>query len=121
MVSYVKFEMGKDLSEKAYEVIELARQSGKIRKGANEVTKIVERGQAKLIVMAVDVQPEEILMHMPLLCEEKSTPYAYVPSKQELGAAAGLEVPTASVAILDPGKGKAALEDLVKKVNDLKK
>lgn len=121
MVSYVKFEMSKDLSEKAYEIIELARQSGKIRKGANEVTKIIERGQAKLVVMAVDVQPEEILMHLPLLCEEKNAPFAYVPSKQELGAAAGLEVPTASVAIMDAGKGKASLEDLVKKIADLKK
>ena len=121
MASYVKFEMSKDLFEKAYELIELARQSGKIRKGANEVTKIVERGQAKMVVMATDVQPEEILMHMPLLCEEKGTPYVYVPSKQELGAAAGLEVQTASVAIMDAGKGKAALEDLVKKVNEIKK
>ena len=121
MASYVKFEMPKDLSERAYELIELAKQSGKIRKGANEVTKIIERGQAKIVVMAADVQPEEILMHIPLLCEEKGAPFAYVPSKQELGAAAGLEVPTATVAILDAGKGKANLEDLTKKIDDLKK
>jgi len=121
MPAFVKFEVPKELAEKTYEIIELAKQSGKIRKGANEVTKIVERGQAKLVVMAADVQPEEILMHMPILCEEKGTPYAYVPSKQELGAAAGLEVPTATIAVMDPGKGKASLDELVKLLAELKK
>lgn len=121
MPSYVSFQMPKDLAEKTYELIELVKQSGKLRKGANEVTKIVERGQAKIIVLAEDVQPEEILMHMPILCEQKGTPWAYVPSKQELGAAAGLDVSTTAVAVLEPGKGKAQLEDLVKKINDLKK
>jgi len=121
MPAFVKFEIPKELTEKTYEIIELAKQSGKIRKGANEVTKIVERGQAKFVVMAADVQPEEILMHMPVLCEEKGTPYAYVPSKQELGAAAGLEVPTATIAVMDAGKGKAALDELVKQLAELKK
>lgn len=121
MASFVKFEVPKDLAEKTYEVIELAKTSGKVRKGANEVTKIAERGQAKLVIIASDVQPEEILMHMPILCEEKNTPYTYVPSKQELGAAAGLEVPTAAVAIMDPGKAKAQLEEVVKAVEALKK
>ena len=118
---YVRFEMPKELVDKTYEVVELARDSGKIRKGTNEVTKIVERGEAALIVMAEDVQPEEILAHMPLLCEEKGIPYAYVPSKQELGIASGLGKATASAAIVDPGKGRPALEDLASKIRALKK
>ena len=77
---YVKFEMPKELVDKAYDVVELARDSGKLRKGTNEVTKIVERGEAQFVVMAEDVAPPEILMHMPALCEEKNVPYAYVPS-----------------------------------------
>src|SRR3970282_2403977 len=87
---YVRFETPKELVEKTYQAIELARDSGKLRKGTNEVTKVVERGDAQFVIMAEDVQPEEILAHMPLLCEEKGVPYAYVPSKQELGGAAGL-------------------------------
>ena len=118
---YVRFEMPKELIDKTFEVIELARDSGKIRKGTNEVTKIVERGEAALVVMAEDVQPEEILAHMPLLCEEKGIPYAYVPAKQELGVASGLGKATASTAILDPGKGKPALDDLASKLRALKK
>ncbi len=118
---YVRFETPKELVDKTYEVVELARDSGKIRKGTNEVTKLVERGETAMVVMAEDVQPEEILAHMPLLCEEKGIPYAYVPSKQELGVASGLGKATASVAIIDPGKGRPALEDLASKIRVLKK
>jgi len=118
---YVRFEMPKDLADKVYQIVELARDSGKVRKGTNEVTKLVERGEAAFVVMAEDVQPEEILAHMPLLCEEKNIPYAYVPSKQELGVASGLGKATASTAILDPGKGKEMLEDLVGKIKELKR
>ncbi len=118
---YVRFEMPKDLVDKTYEAVELARDSGKVRKGVNEVTKLVERGGVAMVVMSEDVQPPEILAHMPILCEEKNIAYVYVPSKQELGVASGLKVPTASVAILDPGKGKPLLEDLISKLKGLKK
>jgi large subunit ribosomal protein L7Ae len=118
---YVRFEMPKELVDKTYEVVELARDSGKIRKGTNEVTKLVERGEVAMVIMAEDVQPEEILAHMPLLCEEKGIPYSYVPSKQELGVASGLGKATASVALVDPGKGKPALDDLASKIRALKK
>src|SRR3990172_4700927 len=111
---YVRFETPKELSDKAYQVVELARDSGKVRKGTNEVTKVVERGDAQIVVMAEDVQPEEILAHMPL-------PYAYVPSKQELGVACGLGKATASVAITDAGKGKPVMDELVAKLRPLKK
>ncbi len=118
---YVRFETPKELVDKTYQAVELVRDSGKLRKGTNEVTKLVERGDAQFVVMAEDVQPEEILAHMPLLCEEKGIPYAYVPSKQELGVAAGLGKATASTAILDPGKAKPLLDDLASKIRALKK
>lgn len=118
---YVRFDMPKELVDKTYQAVELARESGKIRKGTNEVTKLVERGDAQFVVMAEDVQPEEILAHMPLLCEEKGVAYAYVPSKQELGVAAGLGKATASISILDAGKAKPLLDDLAAKVRALRK
>ncbi|WP_297465455.1 50S ribosomal protein L7Ae [Thermococcus sp.] len=119
--SYVKFEVPQELAEKALEAVELARDTGKIRKGTNETTKAVERGQAKLVVIAEDVDPEEIVAHLPPLCEEKEIPYIYVPSKKELGAAAGLEVPAASVAIVEPGKARELVEDIAMKVRELMK
>jgi large subunit ribosomal protein L7Ae len=118
---YVRFEMDKDLVDKTYQLVELSRDTGKLRKGTNEVTKLVERGATKFVVIAEDVQPEEILAHMPLLCEDKNVPYAYVPSKQELGVACGLEKPTSSVAVLDAGKGKPVLEEILGKLASLKK
>ncbi|OGS41528.1 MAG: 50S ribosomal protein L7ae [Euryarchaeota archaeon RBG_16_62_10] len=118
---YVKFEMPKEMQDKTYEVVELARDGGKIRKGTNEVTKLVERGEALMVVMAEDVSPPEILMHMPALCEERNIPYAYVPSKAELGNACGLEKPTAAIAILDASKGKPAMDELADKIKALKK
>jgi large subunit ribosomal protein L7Ae len=119
--AFVKFETPKEIAEKAYELVELTRDSGKLRKGTNEVTKLVERGEAQFVVMAEDITPPEILMHMPALCEERNVPYAFVPSRAELGNACGLEKPTASIAILDAGKGKPLLDELAKKIADLKK
>jgi large subunit ribosomal protein L7Ae len=121
MAIYVKYQTPKEVQDLAYDIVEKARDSGKISKGANEATKQVERGQAKIVIMAEDVTPEEILAHMPILCEEKNIPYAYVPSKQELGHSAGLIVPTAAVAILNPGKEKGGIENIVKKIETLKK
>jgi len=121
MAMYVRFQTPKDVQDLAYDLVEKARDNGKISKGANETTKQVERGQAKLVVMAEDVTPEEILAHMPILCEEKNIPYAYVPSKDELGKSAGLKVGTASVAILNLGKDKSGIEGIVKKIEGLKK
>ena len=117
---YVLFDMSKDLYEKTYEIVEIARDSGKIRKGTNEVTKLIERGQAKFVVMSEDIQPEEIMAHIPPLCEEKNIPYSYVPNKQELGSAAGLDVPTASVAVIDAGKSRVLIENITKKLNSVK-
>ena len=117
---YVRFEMPKEITNRVYESIEMARDTGKIRKGANEVTKLIERRQAKLVVMAEDIQPEEILAHIPILCEEKSIAYVYVPSKFELGRAAGLEVPTSAVAIIEPGKSRVLIETVTKRINALK-
>jgi len=87
-----------------YEIVEKARKTGKIDKGTNEVTKAVERGAAKLVVYAEDVQPKEIVQHIPMLCKEKGIPCMTVDSKQKLGTVAGIGVPCSSVAVVDAGK-----------------
>ncbi len=89
--------------DSVYEIIEKARKTGKIEKGTNEVTKSVERGTAKLVVYAEDIQPKEIVQHLPILCKEKGIPFATVDSKQKLGVAAGLSVAAASVCVIDAG------------------
>jgi large subunit ribosomal protein L7Ae len=118
---YVRFETPKELQEKAFQAVEGARDTGSLRKGTNEVTKLVERGQAKLVVLAEDVQPEEVVAHIPILCEEKGVPYVYVPTRQDLGNSAGLKVPTACVAVLDPGRAKPVTDELATRLAELVK
>jgi len=108
----------KESQDRIYEAIETAKATGKLKKGTNEVTKAIERGDAKLVVAAKDVSPPEITMHLPLLCEEKGIPFVSVASKEELGAAAGIDKPTSSVAIVQEGEAKNLIKDIIA---DLKK
>jgi len=109
-------ELSKELIDKVYEAVEVAKATGKLRKGANEVTKAIERGQAKLVVIAKDVTPPEIVMHLPLLCKEKEVPCAEVPSREELGASAGIDIPTTAIAIVQEGEAKDLLKELKAKL-----
>jgi len=117
---YVRFEVPPDLAEKAYEAMRIARETGRIKKGTNETTKAVERGLAKLVIIAEDVDPPEIVAHLPLLCEEKKVPYVYVPSKKKLGEAAGIEVAAASACIIEAGEAKSLVDEIVAKTQELK-
>ncbi|MHA1238533.1 MAG: 50S ribosomal protein L7Ae [Candidatus Odinarchaeia archaeon] len=117
---HVKFKVPKELAEEAYEAVEIARDTGKVRKGTNETTKAIERGIAKLVVIAEDVDPPEIVAHLPLLCEEKKIPYIYVPSKSRLGQAVGIDVNASAVAIVEEGNAKSLVSDISKKVSELK-
>ncbi|MBT4258254.1 50S ribosomal protein L7ae [archaeon] len=92
-----------------YSVIEKAKKSGKIEKGTNEVTKAIERETAKLVVYAKDVEPKEIVQHLPVLCKEKNIPCVEADSKQKLGISAGLPVSTSSVVIVDAGDAESEL------------
>jgi large subunit ribosomal protein L7Ae len=97
------------MADRIIEAVEVARSTGKIKKGANEVTKAIEKGKAKHVVIASDANPKEIVMHIPLLCKEKGIPCHTTGTKEELGAAAGLKVGTVAVAILAEGEAKQML------------
>lgn len=95
-----------------YSIIEKARKTGKIEKGTNEVTKAIERGTAKLIVYASDVEPKEIIQHIPLLCKEKGIKCHEVDNKQKLGIAVGISVSASSVAIINAGDAEKDIKGL---------
>lgn len=116
-----EFEIPKDLADKVLQALEIAKNTGKIKKGTNETTKAIERGKTKLVVIAKDIEPKEIVMHLPVLCEEKKCEYVYVPSKEELGRATGINVSTASACIVEPGEAKDLLEEIIKKIKSIKK
>jgi large subunit ribosomal protein L7Ae len=118
--SYVKFEVPSDLADKALEALKKAREGGKIKKGTNETTKAVERGIAKLVYIAEDVDPPEIVAHLPALCEEKKIPYIYINSKKRIGEAAGLQVGAAAACIVEPGEAAELISEIRKRLEELK-
>ncbi|KAM8942696.1 NHP2-like protein 1 [Lycaon pictus] len=71
----------------------------KLRKGANEATKTLNRVISEFIVMAADAEPLEIILHLPLLCEDKNVPYVFVRSKQALGRACGVSGPVIACSV----------------------
>jgi len=97
-----------------YEIIEKARKTGKIEKGTNEVTKAIERGTAKLVSYGADVEPKEIIQHIPILCKEKNIPCIDADKKEKLGISAGLNVGCASVAVIELGDAQADFEGFIK-------
>jgi large subunit ribosomal protein L7Ae len=99
-----------------YEIVEKAKKTGKIEKGTNEVTKAIERGVAKFVAYAEDVQPKEIVQHLPVLCREKGIPCMAVDSKQKLGNVAGITVATASVAVIDAGDAASKIAEFAKDI-----
>ena len=119
--SFIEWEATEELQKKALEALEIAKETGRIKKGINEATKSIERGIARLVIVAEDVEPTEIIMYLPGLCDDKKAPYIFVPSKKTLGNAVGIDRPTAAVAIIVEGKAKDLVDDIVGKIAGLRK
>ncbi|MGD1838088.1 MAG: 50S ribosomal protein L7Ae [Nitrososphaeraceae archaeon] len=115
---YVKFEIPKDLVNAIYEAIRIAKESGKVRKGTNESTKAIERGVSKLTVIAEDVEPPEVVAHLPIICEERKSPYVFVPSKKQLGESLGISIGTAAATILDAGESQHMIDEIINSINN---
>ena len=122
MSAHVSYETPNDVADKIYEMVQ-ANNNGRMKKGSNEVTKAAERGTAKFIIMAEDVNPPELLAHIPLICAEKGIPFGYVPSQEHLAQAAGLPagVKAASIAVMEITKGaQETFTKVVEAINGLK-
>lgn len=109
-------DIPKEVVSKAYEAAAVASKTGKIKKGVNEVTKAIERGVAKLVLVAKDVNPKEIVMHLPALCDEKDIILVPVPTKEELASNVGLNIPTSAVAIVQEGDSKQLIKEITAKL-----
>jgi len=117
--SYVKFEAPESLVKDALDFVENSYRSGKIKKGTNEVVKSIERGEAKVVVIAEDVSPPEVVFYIPVLCEERKVPYTYVKNKSDLGLKVGI-ASAASIAVVDFGKNEDAYKELVSSIENAK-
>ena len=122
-MSYVKIKVPDELKNDIKAALNKIAESrdSKIRKGMNEVTKAIERSLAKIVIMAEDVNPPEILFHVPLLCKEKGIPYGYISTKKELGNAVRINVSSSAIAVENVGTGNEnILSDIIKKLDALK-
>jgi len=119
---HVQFETPEDLMTQIYDMLQ-ANSNGRIKKGSNEVTKTAERGTAQFIILAEDVNPPELLAHIPLICAEKGIPFGYVADQEHLAQAAGLPVgvKAASIAVMEITKGaQEDFNNIVKAIDALK-
>eukprot|EP01031_Cornospumella_fuschlensis_P035607 gene35607-43183_t len=111
-------------SELTVAILDLVQQATnykQLKKGANEATKTLNRGISDLIIMAADTEPLEILLHLPLLCEDKNVPYVFVPSKVALGRACGVSRPVVSCSILsnEASQLSAQIQNIRRKIEEL--
>ncbi len=119
MSDYIKFSVSDDLRALQDETLKKIAKSGKIKIGINEVTKAIERNSAKLVVIAEDVTPVEIVMHIPVIAKEKNIPFTYVKTKDELGKAVGISAKASCIAVMDAGVNLKELQSLVSKLAEL--
>lgn len=95
----------KKSTKKAHKLVKKAAGVKHIRRGVKEVIKGIRKGEKGLAILAGDIYPLDVISHIPVLLEEKDIPYLFVPSKQDLGAAASTKRPTSVVLIKTPKKG----------------
>lgn len=117
---YVKFETPSSLVSPILEAVKASVQTGKVKKGTNEVTKAIERRQSMLVIVAEDVEPPEVVAHLPILCEEQNAAYVFVPSKNDLGKALGIDIVAAAAAILEPGESKQIVDQVINSIAEIK-
>ena len=118
---YVKYEAPKEIVDAAYEALQIATKTGLVRKGTNEATKAVERAQAKLVVIAEDVDPPEVIAHLPMLCDERKIPYVFVPSKEKIGSSIGIDVPSAAASILKEGDATGLIKEIITRIAQVRR
>ena len=102
------------LSTTILDLVQQASNFKQLKKGANEATKTLNRGISEFIVMAADTEPLEIVLHLPLLCEDKNVPYVFVPSKVALGRACGVSRSVVSCSVTT--NDQSQLADQIKKL-----
>jgi large subunit ribosomal protein L7Ae len=117
---FIKFETPAEVANATYEALQIATRTGSIRKGTNETTKAIERGQAKLVVIAEDVDPPEVVAHLPILCDERKITFVFVPSKVKLGNSVGIDVQSAAVCIVETGEASDLVAEIVTRIRRIK-
>ncbi|KAH3677639.1 hypothetical protein WICMUC_001742 [Wickerhamomyces mucosus] len=100
----------KKLNKKVLKTVKKASKAKHVKRGVKEVVKALRKGEKGLVVIAGDISPPDVISHIPVLCEDSSVPYLFIPSKEDLGSAGATKRPT-SVVMIVPGGGKSKKSD----------
>ncbi|KAK6317503.1 H/ACA ribonucleoprotein complex subunit 2-like protein [Coregonus clupeaformis] len=111
----------KKLSKKLYKCVKKASKLKQIRRGVKEVQKFINKGETGIVVLAGDTLPIDVYCHLPVMCEDRSLPYAYIPSKVDLGSSAGSKRPTCVIMIKSHEDYKEAYDECFEEVSALPK
>lgn len=96
----------KKVNKKVLKTIKKASKAKHVKRGVKEVVKALRKGEKGLVVIAGDISPPDVISHIPVLCEDSSVPFVFIPSKEELGSAGSTKRPTSCVMIV-PGGGNS--------------
>ena len=88
-----------------------------IKFGLNHVTTLVEEKKAKLVVIASDVDPIELVVWLPALCRKLGVPYCIVNNKGLLGKFVHQKKAAALALVNIRGEDNAALERVLDTAN----
>ncbi|XP_059207606.1 H/ACA ribonucleoprotein complex subunit 2-like protein [Centropristis striata] len=111
----------KKLSKKLYKCVKKAAKVKNIRRGVKEVQKFINKGEKGIVVLAGDTMPIDVYCHLPIMCEDRNMPYAYIPSKGDLGSSAGSKRPTCVIMIKPHQDYQEAYDECVEEVSSLPK
>ncbi|KJE97278.1 nucleolar protein family A [Capsaspora owczarzaki ATCC 30864] len=109
----------KKLTKKVLKTVKKAAKAKQIRRGVKEVVKALKKKETGVVIIAGDISPIDVVAHIPVLCEEMSVPYVYVPSKEQLGAAGSTKRPTSVVLVKQNKDIKEAFDETVAEVKAL--
>ncbi|XP_014870281.1 H/ACA ribonucleoprotein complex subunit 2-like protein [Poecilia latipinna] len=109
------------LSKKLYKCVKKAAKGKNIRRGVKEVQKYINKGERGIVVLAGDTQPIDVYSHLPVMCEDRNLPYAYIPSKMDLGSSAGSKRPTCAILIKPHTDYQDAYDECLDEVSHLPK
>ncbi|KAJ7047367.1 RNA-binding protein [Mycena alexandri] len=111
----------KKLLKKLHKSIKKASKARQVKRGVKEVVKGIRKGEKGLLILAADINPIDIISHLPVLAEEAQIPYIFVSSKEELGNASSTKRPTSCVMICPDQKKKGKpKEEIVAEDDDYK-
>lgn len=89
----------KKTTKKLHKLVKKASQAKFVRRGVKEVVKALRKGNKGFCIIAGDISPIDVVVHLPIMCEDRRIPYFYVPSKLDLGAAASTKRPTSCILV----------------------